>query len=193
MMAGSLRYTVDVQQQSTTRTGTGALQNTFAVFGTVRAAFEPLTGREALIAQKIDAQLDTKITIRYLAGILPHMRISWQDTRGGRVRIYDIGAILDSNERHHEMTLAAKELDIPANAGVVNGVALPPGFSRKNFAEAPDGVRTEFTLPTAPNPDVLQVYLGGAQLFPGAGYTLAGNLVTFAAAPLADDQIWAYY
>lgn len=193
MRAGKLRYQVDIQQQSTARTGTGAQQNTFALFATVRAAFEPLSGREAFIAQKIDASLDTKITIRYLSGILPHMRISWDDLRGGRTRIYDIGAVLDTNERHHEMTLAAKELDIPASAGVVSGVALPPGFSRKNFAEAPDGIRTDFTLPTAPNIDVLQVYVGGVQLLPNVGYTLAGNLVTFAVAPLADDQIWAYY
>lgn len=193
MRSGKLRYIVDIQQQSTTRTGTGAQQNTFAVFKTVRAGFEPLTGREAFIAQKIDASLDTKVTMRYVAGLLPHMRISWDDVRGGRTRIYDIGAILDTNERHHEMTLAAKELDIPASAGVVNGIALPAGFSRKNFNEAPDGVRTIFTLPTAPNPDVLQVYIDGQQLFPGVGYALVGNQVTFTTAPLIDDQIWAYY
>jgi len=193
MRAGKLRYQVDVQQQSTARTGTGAVQNTYAVFATVRAAFEPLSGREALIAKKIDAELDTKITMRYLAGILPHMRISWQDTRGGRFRIYDIGAILDINERHHEMTLAAKELDIPANAGVVNGIALPPGWSLKPFTGVVDGVNTDFTLPIAPNASAFQAFRNGQIQANPADFSLIGNLVRFVAAPAVGDVLQFYF
>jgi SPP1 family predicted phage head-tail adaptor len=194
MLSGKLRYQVIIQQQVTARTSSGATQNTFAEVSTVRAGFTPMTGRELLSAQKLNAEITTQISIRYQGQILPDMRIFWADTRSGRNRVFEVLAIMDKEERHHEMTVLCKELNLPGGtAEVSSGIALPAGFSRKNFNEAVDGNRTVFTLPTAPDPNVLQVYIGGEQLLPGQGYTLVGNQVTFAVAPLADDQIWSFY
>jgi hypothetical protein len=71
----------------------------------------------------------------------------------------------------------------------------PPGF---NFADAEipaglvNGINDTFNLLNAPNPPTsLQLVRNGAILL--AGYTLAGNIITFAVAPMSGDELAAWY
>jgi SPP1 family predicted phage head-tail adaptor len=190
--SGKLRYLVSIEQQASTRDAFGAEQDNWTTFAQVYAGFETLSGRELEAAQKINAEITSKITIRWRAGILPEMRVNWSDTANNRIRIFDILAPMDPTEHRRQLNLLSVERFIPgvAAAGPANG--LPSGWGRKSFNEAPDGVRMVFTLPGIPLPSVIQNVVGG-QIQGPLHYLLAGNQVTFDFAPKADDEMFAWY
>lgn len=194
MEAGKLRYLVAIESQVTTRDSFGAQQNSWGTFATVYAGFQPLTGRELEAAQKINAEINSRVTIRYLRGLVPEMRVNWTDSQAGRNRIFDVLAVLDTDERHVTMDLLCAERYIPANAPAPGPATIAtPTWGRKNFAETPDGVRTAFTLPGIPLASVLQIYVNGMLLSSPGDFTVAGAIVTFANPPAVGDQIFAYY
>lgn len=76
------------------------------------------------------------------------------------------------------------------------GAAAGPQFADDETpAGAIDGVNTVFTLARAPSPAAsLLLYLNGIVQRPaGADYTLAGNSITFNAAPQIGDNLEAWY
>ncbi len=104
MRAGDLRHKVTIQQKTITKDTEGIPSETWTDFATVWAAIEPLQGREFFSAQAINAQVTTRIRIRYLAGISPTMRVSYG------TRIFDIQAVIDVEERHLELQLMCQEV-----------------------------------------------------------------------------------
>ncbi len=75
MRAGDLRHRVTIQQLTTTRDAEGVTTETWTNVATVWAAVEPLQGREYFQAQAVNAEVTTRVRIRYRAGIVPTMRI----------------------------------------------------------------------------------------------------------------------
>lgn len=68
------------------------------------AAIEPLRGNEFFAAQQVQSEATSKITLRYVAGITPDMRI----VHGSR--IYEITSPpIDPEERHVELQVMVKE------------------------------------------------------------------------------------
>ncbi|SMP71954.1 phage head closure protein [Noviherbaspirillum suwonense] len=72
----------------------------------VRAAVEDISGRQYVAAQATQNSVQTKVTIRQRDGIVPTMRVVWNDTN------YDIEAVLETQEG---------TLELMCKKGVSNG------------------------------------------------------------------------
>ena len=77
MTAPRLRHRVDIQNFATTQdSNTGAVTDAWTDYDTdVPAEIWPMSGREFVAAQSIQAGVSTKITIRYQPSIEPRMRV----------------------------------------------------------------------------------------------------------------------
>lgn len=87
MRSGKLRYRVSVQDRTeTVDEKTGAITHTWATERTVYANVEPLSGRERMEAQQVQADTSYKITMRYFDGLNAGMRIlrpaQWRELNG---------------------------------------------------------------------------------------------------------------
>jgi len=102
--AGKLKDRIVIQQRSTSKDGFGEQLHTWTTFNTVWARVEPLSGKEFFAAQEFRAEVTTKITIRYLSGVLPKMRVSFDGS------IYDIHAVMNIIEENKKMVLMCSEI-----------------------------------------------------------------------------------
>jgi SPP1 family predicted phage head-tail adaptor len=193
MESGKLRYLVAIEQKTGARDGFGADQELWSTVAQVYAGFDTLSGQELFAAQKINADVTHKITIRYRSGILAQMRVNWTDTREGRNRIFDILSATDPDQRREKLELMAIERNIPGDGGAPGPLTgLPSGYGRKSFNEAPDGVRTVFTLPGIPLPSVFRFTIAGIEQDPSQ-YSLVGSTVTLPFAPASTDPMVPWY
>ena len=103
MQAGRLRHQIIIQQQSSTQDTHGQLVETWSTFATVRASVEPLRGREYFGAEQEQAEVSTRIRIRYIAGVLPKMRVLFGS------KLYDIVSVINAEERNFHMELMCNE------------------------------------------------------------------------------------
>lgn len=70
---------------------------------TVWASVEPIRGCEYIEVQNTQAELTTRIRMRYRPGITPAMRVVYQR------RIFDIQSVIDINEQHTHLELMCVE------------------------------------------------------------------------------------
>ena len=73
--SGSLNRRIIIQTVGTGQDAIGEPVVTYATFATVWASVEDLTGREFVAGGGTQNEAQTKIAIRYLAGVLPAMRV----------------------------------------------------------------------------------------------------------------------
>jgi SPP1 family predicted phage head-tail adaptor len=104
MQAGGLRHRIDIEQNVGTTDTFGATTDSWALFTTLWAAIEPLSGRELLQAQQIQADITHRVRFRYVSGVTAKMRVLYGS------RIFNILSIINPEERNREITLACKEL-----------------------------------------------------------------------------------
>jgi SPP1 family predicted phage head-tail adaptor len=104
MRAGRLRHRITIQDYTESQNTFGEVTKNWTDYATVWAAVEPVKGREFWESQQINAEITTKVTIRYLAGIKPKMRILY-DTR-----IFEIDSVINVDERNRELQLLVKEM-----------------------------------------------------------------------------------
>jgi SPP1 family predicted phage head-tail adaptor len=78
----------------------------YTEFASVRAAVEPMTGKEYAEAQKIRAETTYNITTRYVKGITSDMKIRFGEKE------FDIVSILNIGERNEQLKIVASEKDI---------------------------------------------------------------------------------
>lgn len=109
-----LRHRIDIQELITTQdSDTGAVTEAWASILSsdeplIPAAVYPLSGREFVAAEAIQARVSTRITMRYRPGILPTMRV----THGADT--YNIRAVLpDPTLRRH--------INLMCDSGTDNG------------------------------------------------------------------------
>ncbi len=103
MDAGKLNKRITVEYQQESRDTDGAVIKNWVEFCKPWASIQPLTGKEYFdAAQSVDNVVNTKITIRYRAGIKPDMRILYKDA------IYDITSIINPNESNQYLLLMCK-------------------------------------------------------------------------------------
>ncbi|MBK8916372.1 MAG: phage head closure protein [Phycisphaerales bacterium] len=95
-MIGKLNKRVTLQSQVTTQDDHGTESTTWSDVLTCWAWVRPVSGRELLAAQQPQVVHDTRIRIRFPAGIAvgAKMRVNF----GGR--LYDIVGVVDLEERH---------------------------------------------------------------------------------------------
>jgi len=107
--AGELKHKIVIQQSTLGGAGAyGGQVKSWSTFATVWAKIRPTSGRKLIEAQAAQSKVDTEITIRYLAGVLPAMRVSYNSA------IYDIDAVINRD-------LANKEMLLMCSTGVNEG------------------------------------------------------------------------
>jgi SPP1 family predicted phage head-tail adaptor len=82
---------------------TGGQNETWTNFATVWASLNPKITKEVNFAQRIEPRVDHEIVIRYLSGLTPTMRISFDS------RIFEIKAIIIPEEIKEFMILETTE------------------------------------------------------------------------------------
>jgi len=103
MRAGIMRHRITIQSKSVVRDSFGGETVTWTTFATVWAQMRPLSGREYFDARQAQADLTTEIVIRYLAGVLPEMRVVDGD------HVYDIWSISNVEGLNRQMVLLCRE------------------------------------------------------------------------------------
>lgn len=103
MRSGPLRHWVTIRTYTKSRDSYGAEVETWADFADTWASVEPLIGREYMAAKQISAEVSHKIRMRYIAGLLPTMKIAWG------AREFEIVSILNVQERNTEIVIMATE------------------------------------------------------------------------------------
>ena len=96
-----LRHRVDIKNFTTSQdANTGAVSDSWADVSTnIPAEIYPLSGREFIAAQAVQAGVTTKITIRYQSGIEPRMRVHHGSD------IYNIKSVLPDPTLRRHLTL----------------------------------------------------------------------------------------
>ena len=104
MLAPKLRHTVDIEQYtSVIDSNYGGETQSWAVFANdIKAEILSVSGREFFAGQEQQNGVNYKITIRYIAGILPKMRVNQGNT------IYNITAVLPDSTGKRYITLMAE-------------------------------------------------------------------------------------
>lgn len=114
MIAPRLRHRVDVQEFSTTQDSeTGAVVEAWTSILSsndelIAAEISPLSGKEFVAAQSIQASINTRITIRWMDNVVPTMRVVHDGV------IYNIRAVLPDPTLRRHITLMCE-------SGVNNG------------------------------------------------------------------------
>ena len=79
----------------------------WAAFRTVRGEVDPLRGREYLASLQVQAELTHRVSLRYVKGIKPTMRVRWGE--GDDARIFEIESVINPMEQNYEIQLMCKE------------------------------------------------------------------------------------
>lgn len=103
MNAGEMRYSLTIQEPINTQNSYGETIQTWRDFATVNGGVKPSSAREFWRASQQVADATHGVTIRYLPGVLPTMRILYG------ARVLNIISVLDNEERHVELNLICKE------------------------------------------------------------------------------------
>lgn len=78
MRAGSLRERVTLQSPTESRSAAYAdVQKAWVDVATVWAAFEPLSGRELLLAQQVSSDINVRFRVRYRADVTAKWRVRY--------------------------------------------------------------------------------------------------------------------
>lgn len=105
MRAGKLRHRISIERAIETQDSSyneAVIQ--WVLFAEVSASIIPLSGRELIRAKQVELETDTEITIRYLDGLSPKMRIMYRD------RVFEILNIINTEERNREIHLLCSEV-----------------------------------------------------------------------------------
>lgn len=103
MQAGQLRRRITIEKKVTDQDAAGQEKEQWYPYAQRWAAIEPLTGREKLAAEQVDAELSHKITMRYLSGVVAKMRIKYG------TRYFDIRSVMNIKEQGAQLELMATE------------------------------------------------------------------------------------
>ena len=103
MKIGKLRHRVRIQAYTAGRDSFGAEEHVWTDVATVWASVTPVSGKEYFASAQTNAEVSTKITMRYQSGITPKMRVVLG------ARIFEIISALNFEERGVELNLMCKE------------------------------------------------------------------------------------
>lgn len=98
-----LHHKVQLQSSDDVKNELGEVEKTWSTFANVWASIEPLTGREILQYQQLNAELSHRIVIRHHSSVNPKCRIKFG------MRIFDINVSLNLEERNIYQELLCKE------------------------------------------------------------------------------------
>ena len=103
MRISDLNRRVLIQQRSTTKDSFGQQSTAWTDLLTCWAHIEPLSGRELVNAQAVNAEVTHTVTIRYRSNVTASMRVLYQG------RIFNITAVIDPDTSHVWTSLNCSE------------------------------------------------------------------------------------
>ena len=108
LSSGALNRRIKIQRPSTAKDSLGGTTRSWIDVATVWAAIQPLSGREAVIANRLSAEITHQITVRHQAVFdnpqqVAQMRVLY------RSRIFNIHSALDDDEQRVAVILLASE------------------------------------------------------------------------------------
>ena len=103
MQTGKLRHYVNLQSSEDVPNEFGEIEKNWTAFASVWASIDPLSGRELLQYQQMNAELSHKIVIRYNSSVNTRCRLVFGQ------RIFDINVVKNLEERNIEQELLCKE------------------------------------------------------------------------------------
>jgi SPP1 family predicted phage head-tail adaptor len=103
MRPGKLRHRIIIQSLQKVDDGGGGYTEDWVNIGNVWASVQPLQGRELFQAQQVQAELSHKVRIRYREGIVPSMRVVFNN------RIMEIQSVINIDEANREIELLCIE------------------------------------------------------------------------------------
>lgn len=110
-LAPRLRHRIQIQSMTAIRDEHGGVQEVWTpLHASVPAEVVPLSGREFIAAAATQAAIVARITIRYMVGIVPAMRVTHDGS------IYNIQAVLPDPTGRRHLTLmceAGPQIDPP--------------------------------------------------------------------------------
>jgi SPP1 family predicted phage head-tail adaptor len=106
--AGMLTRRIKIQRPSTIKDSVGAPCRSWLDVATVWAEIQPLSGKEAVIANRISAELSHQIIVRYQSLFgnpqqVAQMRVLY------KARIFNIHSALNEDEKRTQIILLASE------------------------------------------------------------------------------------
>lgn len=103
MEIGKLRHRVEIQRKEVKTDELLQQSNVWATYATVWASIRPVKGREYIAVKQVNAEISAVITIRYLSGITPEMRILFGN------RVFGIVSVINVDERSRVLELMCRE------------------------------------------------------------------------------------
>jgi SPP1 family predicted phage head-tail adaptor len=92
MNPGEFRHRAALRSRAAIRDSFGGESIVFNDVAEVWCKIEPLSGRELFAAQQARAEVTTRVTMRYRAGVLPEWRIAWGGLEFNIVEVIDLEA-----------------------------------------------------------------------------------------------------
>lgn len=99
---GAMRNYITIEESTETNT-TGERTLTWAEYKSCWASVMPLNGTEKFNLQQTMAEVTHRIRTRYLAGVTPKMRITWDS------RTFNITSVINLDEGNHWLEILAVE------------------------------------------------------------------------------------
>jgi SPP1 family predicted phage head-tail adaptor len=103
MRGGTLRQRVTIDERTVALDTFGQETVTWSELATVWAAVHPLSGREYLDSRQLQAQVSTRVRMRYRSDVTPHMRVRWM------THTYDVVDVVH-DERRTQLDLMCSEV-----------------------------------------------------------------------------------
>jgi SPP1 family predicted phage head-tail adaptor len=103
--AGLLRHRFVIKTAIETKDSFGGTVETQITFATVWASIEPLSGRELLQAQQVQAEVTHRVRMRYLHGVTSKMTGLF-----GTREFQFLAPPINKDERNRELEIMCKEL-----------------------------------------------------------------------------------
>lgn len=105
--AGRLPHRISLQRATETKDPAGEVLQAWATVATVWAAVEPISGREAWIAQQANTLTTHRVLIRYRSGVTTKDRFIWG------TRTFYIESVITPDEIREHMELMCTEVQAP--------------------------------------------------------------------------------
>ena len=103
MRSGALRHKITIQQPAEAQDASGSVESSWIPFATVSAAYEPQSGKESFTEDQEQATSSIRFRVRYLSGVTPKMRISFDS------RLFDILFVKDVGGRRKQLHIMCEE------------------------------------------------------------------------------------
>ena len=103
MRAGLLRHRLTILNPTDVSSSWNSTETTWTTYATVWGSIEPISGREYYEAEQVQSQVRHMIIIRFIHGVTPNMRISFEG------RTFKIIAAINPIERGRKLEITATE------------------------------------------------------------------------------------